>query len=344
MIEKRAFLAIYGVNNKVAVERLTALWALNECTLGGVMHAFKLPFTGIFVGGISVLLITLIALYTTTIGSTLVKALMIVLLIKAGVSPYTPIAAYFAVSFQVFLGILLYSLFSINKLTIVVLCVITFLESALQKLLTLTIVFGHALWEAVDVYMNWVDKQLSFLPFTLNREILINGFLFTYLFSGIFIGLLIIRTLKLIQQVDVSQMNFKLSSQLPEIKIKKSHKKGLFFFSILLVIILIPLLFYNSDFQGWQKAVYLIIRSALILIIWYTLLGPFLIKLLNKFLFKKRKVYQTDLQDILEIFPSLKVIVYHSWNNCKSSKILNRLPQFLAQSIVYSLHFKNISE
>lgn len=344
MIVKKEFQTIFGINNKVAVERLTALWALNECAFGGVMHAFRLPFTGILVGGISVLLITLIALYTTNIWSTLLKALTIVLLIKAGVSPYTPLAAYFAVSIQAFLGILLYSVFSINNVSIVVLCAITFLESALQKLLTLTIVFGQSLWSALDVYMGWIGKQLSFLPFTLNSEILIYTFLGIYLFSGIVVGFLIIRTIKLIQQVDVKQKDFKLNTVLPEISTKKNNKKGLYFLSILLVVVLIPLLFYSNNFLGWQKAVYLIIRSVLILIVWYTLFGPFLIKLLNKFLLKKRQFYQTDLQDILKILPSLKAIIHQSWNDCKSFRGLNRLPQFLAKSIVYSLHFKNTKE
>lgn len=346
MIKDKRFLKKYGIKDKIAVERLTALWALNECGLGGVMHAFKLPFTGILVGGISVLLITLIALYATKTWSTLLKALTIVLLVKAGISPYTPIPAYFAVSFQAFLGILLYSVFSINNVTIVVLCAVTFLESALQKLVTLTIIFGQSLWNAVDVYMGWIGNQLSFLPFTLNSETLIYIFLGTYVFSGIVVGFLIIRTIKLIQLVNVSQMNFELNTVLPEInsKKKKKKKKSLYFFSILLVVVLIPIIYFNNDFQGWQKAVYLIIRSVLILIIWYTLLGPLLIKLLNKILMRKREFYQTDLQGILIILPSLKAIIYHSWKDCKSYKGFNRLPQFLAKSIAYSLYFENTKE
>ena len=236
MIHQKEFLKVNGIKDTTAVQRLTALWALNECALGGLMHAFKLPFTGILVGGISVLLITLIALYSTNTWTTLLKALTIVLLIKAGVSPFTPITAYFAVSFQAFLGTLLYSLFSINRVTIVILCAITFLESALQKLIVLTIVFGQSLWEAVDVYMAWISKQLSFLPFTLNSESLIYTFLGTYFLSGMLVGFLIIKTIKLIQRVDVSQMIFELEPVFPEFESKKENKKKAMF--IFLIIIL----------------------------------------------------------------------------------------------------------
>lgn len=342
MIKEKEFLKLNGLNKNVAVQRLTALWALNECGLGGVMHAFKLPFTGILVGGISVLLITLIALYSTNKWTTLLKALTIVLLIKAGVSPYTPITVYFAISFQAFLGIFLYSLFSINKVTIVALCAVTFLESALQKLITLTIIFGQSLWKSVDIYMDWVTKQLSFLPSSLNSETLIYTFLGIYFFSGILVGFLIIRTIKLMLQVNVSQMNYELNTVLPEINSKKKSKKRIYYFLILLIILLTPIVYFNKDAHGWRNAVYLIMRSLLILIIWYTLLSPFLMKFINKILSKKRKIYQTDVQSILTILPSLKAIVYHSWKNSKSFKGINRLSHFLATSIAYSLYYDNV--
>ena len=345
MIKQKVFLKSIEINDTRAVERLTALWALDECGLGGIMHAFKLPFTGILVGGISILLITLIALSTTKIGSTVLKALTIVLVIKAGVSPFTPITAYFAVSFQAFLGILMYSIFSINKVSIVVLCAVTFLESALQKLFTLTIVFGQSFWKAVDVYMDWIANQLSFLSFSLNSQSLIYTFLAVYFFSGIMAGFLIIRTIKLIELVNVSQMKIDFDKILPEFSSKKKIKrKNLYYFLILLVLVLLPLSYLNDVSPAWQKAAYLIFRSLAILILWYTLLGPFLLRLLNKILSNKREFYQEDLQGIQKILPSLKLIIYHSWKECKHLRGFNRLSQFLASSIAYSLYFENIKK
>ena len=45
----------------VAIQRLTALWAFSESGLGGIMHALKIPFTGLVVGGMSVIMISFIA-------------------------------------------------------------------------------------------------------------------------------------------------------------------------------------------------------------------------------------------------------------------------------------------
>ncbi|WHF52894.1 hypothetical protein QGN23_06335 [Chryseobacterium gotjawalense] len=109
--QQEEFLKSNEINATKTVERLTALWALNECGLGGVMHAFKLPFIGILVDGILVLIITLIALSANKMGSILLKALTIVLMIKVGVRPYTPLLAYFAISFQPFGNTALWCIF-----------------------------------------------------------------------------------------------------------------------------------------------------------------------------------------------------------------------------------------
>lgn len=71
---------------------------------------------------------------------------------------------------------------------------------------------------------------------------------------------------------------------------------------------LLPLIYYNDDLHVWQKTLYLICRSVFILILWYTLLGPWFMKLLNKILLKKRDSYRNDLQGILKIQPSLNLL------------------------------------
>ncbi|MDV7397666.1 hypothetical protein RZS08_40070, partial [Arthrospira platensis SPKY1] len=89
--------------------RLTALWALNEAGLGGLMHLFKSPFTGIFVGGTAVLLISLIGYVAEKPGPAIMRALTVVLIIKAMASPHSPLTAYLAVAFQGVMGAALFS-------------------------------------------------------------------------------------------------------------------------------------------------------------------------------------------------------------------------------------------
>lgn len=328
--------------NKLIIERLTALWALNECGLGGFMHAFSSPFTGIVVGGISILLITLIAQHSKNLRSTLLKALTIVLLVKLSVSPHSPVTAYFAVSFQAFLGMVLYHVFSVNRFTIVLLGMITFLESALQKLLTLTIIYGESLWDAIEVYTTWISNQLSILELNLSAKALSIAFVTFYAFAGILVGFLIIRIIGLMQTVESSQINdipIAIDSTSKHKTSKRGSKKVLLFWSITLLVIMLPLLFFKTEYGGWETALYLVARSLLIIGLWYIVLGPLLLKGLNKILSKRQNTYQSEIQSTLDLLPHLKFIIKYAWQDSKSLKGLNRMQHFLAKSIVYSIHF-----
>ena len=97
-----------------AIQRLTALWAFAESGLGGLMHALQIPFTGLVVGGMAVMIISLIAEISEHDHKQVLKSALVVLIVKAMVSPYTPFPAYIAVSFQAMLGYALFSLFPIN--------------------------------------------------------------------------------------------------------------------------------------------------------------------------------------------------------------------------------------
>ncbi|MCW5519615.1 hypothetical protein J1N09_07185 [Aureitalea sp. L0-47] len=328
--------------NNLVVERLTALWALNECGLGGFMHAISSPFTGILVGGISILLITLIAANGKSVWPALLKALTIVLLVKLSVSPHSPVTSYLAVSFQAFMGMLLYSLFKVNKITVLVLGLLTFLESALQKLLTLTIIYGESLWDAVDVYGSWVGQKVSFLDPVLSSRTLIWSYVIFYAIAGIFMGIVILRTMTLMRSVEVMDQEKWMDAHTAIIQQKKSKSpsgKILIFWAIALLVILLPLLFFNSEFYGWKAGLYLVARSALILVCWYLLLGPLLLKGIQKLLSRRRSAYQEDIQNTLSLLPHLRLILKYAWKDSRSLKGMNRFQHFIARSIVYSVYF-----
>lgn len=328
--------------NRIAIERLTALWALNECGLGGFMHAFSSPFTGIIVGGISILLISLIAFYAKNTWVTLLKALSIVLLVKLSVSPHSPITAYVAVSFQAFFGAIVFSLFTVRPFTILLLGGITFLESAVQKLLVLTVLYGQSLWQALDVYGLWVSDKLAFLPLTISSRLLMLLFVCFYFLSGIVVGFLIIRTISIIKLTDQSSLDYVPKSiHIEERSEKKSFlsKKILLFWGITLFIILIPILLFDTKYGGFEKGIYILARSFLILFMWYLIVGPLLVKGLNKILTKSKSRYQSDIRNTLDLFPYLRDLIRQAWQDSKPHKGRNRMQHFLAKSIVYSIHF-----
>ena len=116
------------------IDRLTALWALSEAALGGVLHAFHVPLTGLFINSSAVLIMVLIASASDKKG-TILRATIIVLIIKGMVSPHTPLNAYIAVSFQGILGEFLLRFRKYMVISAVLLGMVTLFQSAIQKLL-----------------------------------------------------------------------------------------------------------------------------------------------------------------------------------------------------------------
>ena len=334
-------------SDKLVIERLTALWALNECGLGGFMHAVSSPFTGIFVGGIAILLITLIAMHSKNVWASLVRALSIVLLVKLSVSPHSPITSYVAVSFQAFLGMVLFSLLKVNRISILLLGIVTFLESALQKLLMLTILYGESLWEAIDIYGGWIGQKIPALESVFSSKSLIWTYVGLYGVAGMVAGILIFRIIKLTHSIELETNGTYSMTASTEGSIKRTFmpsKKVLFFWGVALILILVPIVFFNSEFDGWRAGIYIVARSALILILWYTVIGPLLLRGLNLLLARKESAYREEIQNTLVLFPYLRTILKHAWIDSSSKKGMMRVQHFLARSIVYSVNFSPVSQ
>lgn len=148
-----------GVDRARAVERLTALWALNEAGLGGLIHALRIPFTALVVGSTAVVLIALIAYFSERSARALVKATIVVLLVKGAASPHTPLPAYGAVALQGFAGAALFSRLPL-RVAAMALGLLALLQGAVQKLIMMTIIYGRTLWEALDSFGRWLlDKM-----------------------------------------------------------------------------------------------------------------------------------------------------------------------------------------
>lgn len=333
-------------NNKSVIDKLTALWALNESGLGGFLHVFKTPFTGIIVGGIAILLISLIAYYAENKWKAILKALLIVLIIKMAVSPFSPFGAYVAVSFQALVGAFLFSKFSWKGATLMVLGMVTFLESALQKLLILTIVYGTELWDAINIYGAYVQRKMDFVSETSTASVLVTTYLLVYGICGILAGLFIRSMIKIIS--NKKQDNFYLVPN--EIEPEKKTTKAAFKFKVVWIwlltvtIIVLAFTFFGGDLFGWQKGVYIMLRSLLILLLWYLVIGPFLLKLVQKYLSTKKSKYKDDISNAMDLFPYFRQIILYTWKETKYLKGYTRFKYFMANSISNCIHFNLPSE
>jgi len=331
------------VQNTLAIQRLTALWALTESGLGGILHAFKSPFTGLIVGSIAMCLIVMICHYSDSIWKTVSKALIIVLIVKMMVSPHAMISAYVAVSFQAVLGAGLMSLFGIKLWSIMALGCLGLVESALQKLIILTLLYGKSIWEAINELGEWIAKKLGFLlPFE-SAELLIASYVGLYFFVGLWVGYMIYKLRNKVANADIEKYNVAVAKLQDKMTTKKRKRRkytmiGMILFLALLIVLVLK---WTGAERGWSLASYLLIRTVLILGLWYGILAPIIMKRVKLFLSERKGALSKEVDEVFELLPYMRQIVSLSWNETKGGHFIIRIKDFIFHSLMYSLHFKS---
>jgi hypothetical protein len=327
-------------------ERLISLWALSEAALGGVLHAFQIPLTGLFVNSSAVLFMVLIA-STAEKKGTILKATLIVLIVKGMVSPHTPLNAFIAVGFQGLVGEILLGSRRHFLFASIMLGIITLLQSAIQKVIVLTLVFGNTLWESIDIFGNFVLNQLPFFnppsdPLNISFW-LITIYIGIHLLAGIGIGILSAKVPGWIaQEIKNDGKKYKIDGSPPVLEIKTNRKKKNWLKkpSSLLILLLAGVIIISSyifpEISGTQgvKALIMIFRSISIMFLWYILVGPFLFKIYQKFLKSKQNAYAEEVQQTIQILPSLRYIIYQSWDKSRDFKRFRKIKAFIILTII----------
>ncbi len=328
------------------MERLTALWAFNEAAFGGILHGLHLPVTGLFIGGLSVIIISLIGYYSST-RKTLIKSMLIAATVKFIVAPYTPINAYFALFIQGGLGSLLFASSVGYKKAAFSLAVITLLISSLQRIIIYTVVFGLTLWDSINLFYDFVIKQL-YLQNTFLGELNFSWFIvlfyiFLHLIAGILIGVFSARLPEKLEKVHREQFtigkeNIQLNSQIKKGKKRKSFARKpsvLIILFISIVMIIISYIFPEADKKSGEKILIMLVRFISILIIWYFLFLPIITRFLKKQLGKTKVKYGKEIENIISEFPSIKNIVFKSWKMAKEDKTIRKTGNFFFYIIAF---------
>jgi hypothetical protein len=341
-------LELENITRAVAVKRITALWALSETTLGGILHALHIPITGIFVGGIAIIFITLIA-YFSEHNVSIIKATIIVLIVKGIVSPYTPIAAYISVLLQGMLGQFLFANKKHLSLSALILSITTLLFFGFQKIIIYTLVFGRTLWQSIDTYANFIIEQLNLggqnvqtIHFSF---ILISIYILIHLTAGIFWGILAGRIPNWIT-ASVNNYDYNLANIKSDISSysftksadnKKSFKKGKRVFLFLIIPIGVIILSYfipSSELTQPAEVALMIFRALVITFIWYFYLAPLLLNYSKKYLKKQQNVYTEEVDEILTLLPHLKTIIFYCWAKSSKHRALQKYRYFLTYSLI----------
>lgn len=328
----RIMVSVNYKQNPMAVVRLTALWALSESGLGGVMHALKVPFTGFFVGALAVIIISLIAFFSERKLYAVLQATIVVLMVKAGVSPHSPVPAYVAVAFQGIAGALFFSLIGNFKLAAVLFSFIALSESAIQKFLFTTLLFGKSIWEGLDIFVKSVLNDLH-VPSDFSFSFyLVATYVFVYavwgLIVGFFIGTIPL-ALKELKSIDFSSSISSDSTVTTDVVKKNNSKYALF---IVLVVCLFLIFFFEGELN---KAVYVLLRSIAVTLLLYYLVRPIIIF----FLSRAGASRKSELNKILVLMPEIKKFVAPSYKlACQNHKGVGRYRFFVLYLIAATIN------
>ncbi len=308
--------------------------------LGGIIHGFRIPVSGLVVGSCAVVCICLIAWYAPKKGS-IIKATIIVAIFKMMLSPQAPLPAYIAVFFQGLLGELLFHKRRFYTLSCILLGVLALLESGLQRILVLTIVYGNDLWKVVNEFINGLTRQKE----TNNYSLWIGtAYVALHVITGLLLGWWVSKLPQRVNRWSADEsIRVNLAgtvSALPQKeKRKKSRlKKGLFIFWLMLITLYIQSYFYIGEpLLPSHVSLKILLRSFIIVLGWIFLIGPLLIKLLHNWLKKKQNRSQQEVQEVLHLLPVTQSLIAECWKRSATQKGPGRLNVFCKMVLANSL-------
>lgn len=325
--------------------RLTALWALNESGLGGFLHATNFPFAGLIVGSITIALISFIIYFSDKDKGILLNSLLLVMIIKLLLSPHAGLTAYFAVFFQVLCAYTFYRLLGIHLLSIIIVCILSFLETAFQQLLTLTLIGGLSFWNAIDVFIEKIGIQFLHIRFNDASLWIISIYFSIYvifaLLTAFFIHSLFsqIRDSHFILRSSESIREYLNVPDLAQPSRKPRWIKYLLYATIILFVVF-TFLYFNKDSFKDNFLVYYFLRTISVLLFWYYMLMPGVMKWIKKYLNKKMPAYQAKVDEIIEVFPKFKLIIYYAWSQSAAFKGFKRLRFFFTLTLLEIISYK----
>jgi nucleoside-triphosphatase THEP1 len=314
--------------DKLIYYRLIALWVLCEAMLGGIIHGFKIPVSGLVVGSCAVICICLIAYYVPAKGA-IIKATLIVAIFKMMLSPQAPFPAYIAVFFQGLTGELLFWEKRFFRLSCLLFGVIALLESGLQRIIVLTIIYGNDLWKVINDFINGITKQKRATNYSF---IIGSGYVVLHFIIGLLAGWWGSALPGLIVKWNTEEGNKivitnDIAATVPvRSKRKGQLKKGLFIVWIVLILLYVQSYFkIGTPLLPSHVSLKILVRSLIIILSWYFILGPLLKQWLHHWLQKKKTQSQQDIQQVLQLLPATQQLVVQCWRFTAGKKGWKRM-------------------
>lgn len=330
-----------------AIYRITALWAFSEAFLGGLLHGLNIPFKGLILCSISVFCICLIGYYGKG-RNDILKALVLVILVKAMLSPHSPVQAYVAVIFQGLTGYVFFISKRFFKTSCILVYVIALIETPMQKIVNVvifsTFVFGPKFWGAVNEFMEKASSELNLEG--VNLLYLATGiYLSIHLIAGIVLGIFIGRIPESVEKYVIANPGFRIDLNSDEGNFEIQKKKKRKFKAVrILLFTLITFLFLNYLFEFFpqfipkDKSLQILLRAVLLILFWLFVFSPLIKFIFQKWLAKAKHKYAVQVKELVEFLPQTRKILFLSYKKIKQEHGKFRIPAFvklLTANLIY---------
>ncbi|AFN73606.1 hypothetical protein MROS_0362 [Melioribacter roseus P3M-2] len=338
---------------KIDLKRITALWAFSEAAFGGILHILKIPLTGLFLSVAAVIFISLLAYYSED-KKIILKSALLAALVKAVVSPYSPLNSYFAIAVQAFLGYYLYTYVKSHRTATFLLGVITLLYSASQRLFMLTLLFGFTFWESLNEFADYIVLQFyqfdTSSGFSLSMMI-ITLYVGAHLIAGITVGLKAANIPKWVRRTYdnykayyifhlITSDNFLTSEK----KVKRWWQRPSGILFIVFCLFLLVFSYYLNNYNRFWGVVFMLLRSFTISFIWFSIISPIVIGKFKRFIEEEKFRHASEINSITDLFPSFRAIINNSWSVSRRYLGIERLIFFFSLSffLLLTMNTENV--
>ncbi|MBZ0178095.1 MAG: hypothetical protein K8F36_02300 [Melioribacteraceae bacterium] len=330
-----------------AAIRTTALWAFSEAAFGGILHAARIPLTGLFIGGSAVIFLSMLYYQKREI-SYIWRSTLTVIVIKGMVSPHTPLTAYSAILIQGVIAAFFFKYFG-YRIAALLTGFVSLTLFGFQKIIILTLLFGMTLWESVTNFASFILTQFGLLRssddyFDLSLFIIavyvsihsIGGIIFGFI-SGKIPSLLDREDL-IISIKEVENNKEILSFNKNKTKIKWYKRKSTIAIIIFFGILLLFSYLFNGYFEDSDyDVIFMLIRSTIILFVWFKIAAPFVHKLIKKILAKRKNQFSEDITIMMDLFPEIRKVFSILWKNTQNKKLPTRFRLIFINLLYYIL-------
>ena len=319
--------------------RLITLWVMCEALLGGIIHGLRLPVSGLVVGSCAIICICLIAWYVPAKGS-IIKATLIVAIFKMLLSPQAPPPAYIAVFLQGLLGELLFWNRKGYAAACVAMGMLALVESGLQRILVLTIIYGNNLWAVVNDAISALLHKNKGTNFSF---IIGSAYVTAHLVMGALVGSWAARLPKRISRWRASkQYAIMVNEAEEEWPIRNRKQQRIRTGAIILWVALIGLYVQSHYHIGKPLlpshiSLEILIRSLIILLAWAFVVGPLLTRVLHFWLKNEQSRSQQDVQEVLRLLPASRQLAAKCWKRTAKYGGWTRINEFGKMVLVNAL-------